>query len=56
MLANPDEWRSMRVAARQEYEKHYSPEPNYETLMRIYEWAVAQTNTSQLGHSAARDS
>lgn len=48
MLAHSDEWREMRVAARQEYEKYYSPESNYEMLMRIYEWATAQTNTKPL--------
>lgn len=39
MLAHSGEWREMRAAARQEYEKHYSPERNYEMLLRIYKWA-----------------
>jgi len=42
LLAHPDEWREMRVAARQEYEKSYTPERNYEMLMGIYEWAARQ--------------
>ena len=35
------------IAARQEYDKYYSPERNYEMLMRIYDWASAQTNTNR---------
>lgn len=42
LIAHPDERLQMRVAARQEYEKNYTPERNYEALIRIYEWAARQ--------------
>jgi glycosyltransferase involved in cell wall biosynthesis len=46
MLAHSSEWREMRVAARQEYEKYYTPERNYEMLMQIYQWATTQKNSN----------
>ena len=37
MLAHRDNWREMRIAARQTYESHYTPERNYEMLIQIYD-------------------
>jgi glycosyltransferase involved in cell wall biosynthesis len=48
MLEHTDEWREMRIGARQEYEKYYSPERNYEMMMQIYDWAVTQTRLKPL--------
>jgi glycosyltransferase involved in cell wall biosynthesis len=41
MLAHEDEWREMRVAARRAYEESYTPERNYQMMIRIYETASA---------------
>jgi glycosyltransferase involved in cell wall biosynthesis len=40
MLSHGDEWREMRIDARREYEKYYSPERNYEMMLSIYERAT----------------
>lgn len=45
---HPDEMRRMGVAARQEYERLYTPERNYQMLMDIYRDAIAETK----GHGA----
>lgn len=41
LLSHPAELSAMRAAARAEYEAHYTPEANYDMLMRIYEDAIA---------------
>lgn len=40
---HPDEMRRMGAAARQEYERFYTPERNYQMLMDIYRDAIAET-------------
>jgi glycosyltransferase involved in cell wall biosynthesis len=45
LLSHLNERLEMRMAARREYEKCYSPECNYEMMMRIYGWATAQTRS-----------
>ncbi len=40
---HPHEMRRMGVAARQEYERLYTPERNYQMLMDIYRDAIAET-------------
>lgn len=42
MLDHNDRWREMRVTARKEYEEHYTPECNYEMMMRIYDGATSR--------------
>jgi glycosyltransferase involved in cell wall biosynthesis len=41
LLDNPLELRRMRQAAREEYERNYAAKSNYETLMSIYDRALA---------------
>jgi len=43
MIAHQDEWRAMRLTARQKYEQLYTPERNYEMMIDIYAKASAQT-------------
>lgn len=38
---HPEECRQMGRNARQEYERKYTPEKNYEMLMNVYEQAIA---------------
>lgn len=40
-IANPERMREMGVHARQMYERHYTPEINYERLMEIYDETLA---------------
>jgi glycosyltransferase involved in cell wall biosynthesis len=40
LVAEPLELQRMRLAARQTYERHYTAESNYRTLMAIYERAL----------------
>ncbi len=42
-LANPQKWRTMRDAARAEYETKYTAETNYQMLMDVYRRAAAQS-------------
>jgi glycosyltransferase involved in cell wall biosynthesis len=42
ILGRPEEWRSMRTAARSTYEAVYTPERNYMLLMNIYRQALEQ--------------
>lgn len=46
-LANPEAVRAMGEAARREYETKYTPEVNYQQLMRIYEDAIRATRNAQ---------
>ena len=39
-IDKPDVLRQMRKAARAEYESKYSPNPNYEQLINLYELAI----------------
>jgi glycosyltransferase involved in cell wall biosynthesis len=55
MLADRDRWQRMRSAARQTYEKHYTPERNYEMMMQIYTWALTHNQTAPEGCLAANE-
>lgn len=54
--AEPQLARTMRIAARRQYERHYTPERNYEMLMDIYRQLVPSLDDKQnqsIHHEAA---
>jgi glycosyltransferase involved in cell wall biosynthesis len=48
MLSHPEDWRAMRLAARQRYEQLYTPERNYGMMMEIYEKVIVRTTGERL--------
>jgi glycosyltransferase involved in cell wall biosynthesis len=49
MLANDERYHRMRLRCRENYEANFTPDTNYEMLMKVYQQAIRHNQKPVLG-------